>query len=82
MASARINGLMIPNDLCVNCRSVGGMVSDAVSPTIALDQAQGSKAIKLLPTTDDISDLLVGLINYTKWYDFIVLYDQDSGKCL
>ncbi|XP_071794215.1 glutamate receptor 1-like [Asterias amurensis] len=79
VASARINGLMIPNDLCVNCRSVGGMVSDAVSPTIALDQAQGSKAIKLLPTTDDISDLLVGLINYTKWYDFIVLYDQDSG---
>ena len=79
--SSGVQGLIIPNDLCVACKSVGAMVGNAVSPTIALDQAKDSSAIKMLPTTSEMTELLVQLINYTKWYDFIVLYDQDSGEC-
>ncbi|XP_038068083.1 glutamate receptor 1-like [Patiria miniata] len=77
--SAGAQGLIVPNDVCYECRSVGAMVGNAVNPTIALDQAEGSKAIKMLPTTSEMVDLFVHLINYTKWYDFIVLYDQYSG---
>ena len=67
--------------MCPNCGGhTGRIVGDAFSPVIALDQAEGSNAYKMLMTDSDLMDLWISVINHYKWQDFIFIYDGDSGK--
>ena len=75
-------GVIIPDDVCspdVCGGGVGAMIGDIYTPTFALDQAGGSSAFKMVPTADDILEMLTGVIQHFKWTDFIFLYDSDPG---
>ncbi|XP_033634025.1 glutamate receptor 1-like [Asterias rubens] len=79
-SSVDLHGLIIPSDMCPNCGGhTGRIVGDAFSPVIALDQAEGSNAYKMLMTDSDLMDLWISVINHYKWQDFIFIYDGDSA---
>ena len=75
-------GVIIPDDVCspdICGGGVGAMIGDVYTPTFALDQAGGSRAFKMVPTADDILEMLQGVVKHFKWTDFIFLYDSDPG---
>lgn len=80
-ASSGVTAIIVPNDLCVECKGIGGVIGDAVNPTLATDMtAESSSAFKMYPPVHEMIALMTELINYTKWVDFLVLYDKDSGE--
>ena len=57
-------------------------MGDAYYPTIAADQASGSGAIKMYPITEDMIDMVAGVIKHYRWTSFLLLFDGDSGKSI
>ncbi|XP_022105898.1 glutamate receptor 1-like [Acanthaster planci] len=81
--SVDINGLIVPSDVCPDCGGhTGRIIGNAFAPVIALDQAEGSKAYKMLPTDTELVELWISVINHYKWQDFIFIYDGDSSYSL
>ncbi|XP_038068097.1 glutamate receptor 1-like [Patiria miniata] len=79
-SSVDMHGLIVPSDVCPGCSGhTGRIVGNAFAPVIALDQASGSKAYKMLPTDSDLLELWVSVINHYKWQDFIFIHDGDSA---
>ncbi len=83
MVSSKIlHGVIVPDDMCDVCGGeIGAMIGDIYSPTFALDQASGSNAFKMLPITEDIVEILVGVVKHFRWTDFIFIYDDRPGWC-
>ena len=80
-ASSGVKAIIVPNDLCTECSGIGGIIGDAVNPTLATDMSpRFSLAMKMYPPLHEMISLLTELVNYTKWVDFLVLYDKDSGR--
>lgn len=77
--NTNLKALIVPNDICVGCRNIGGIAGDAVNPVITTDLTYDSSAIKLYPSKDDLTDLFISLVNYTKWTDFIIIYDHTGA---
>ncbi|XP_041464858.1 glutamate receptor 2-like [Lytechinus variegatus] len=71
--------LIIPDDVCLDCGGLGGVIGNGYSPTLATDQAADSRAIKLYPIKDDLIELISGVIKHYRWTTMIYLYDQDSA---
>ncbi|XP_071493508.1 glutamate receptor 2-like [Diadema antillarum] len=73
------HALILPDDVCLNCQGLGYIMGDAYFPTIATDQAEGSGAIKMYPITEEMIELVSGVIKNYHWTTFVLLYDQDTG---
>ena len=76
------HALIVPDDMCLKCKGLGGMAGNTYSPTITTDQSEGSGAIKMHPLLTDMVELVSGVIKHYQWSDFIILYDQDSGETM
>lgn len=75
-------GVVVPDDMCnpdICGGGIGSMIGDVYSPTFALDQAGGSSAFKMMPITDDIVEMVTGVILHFKWTEFIFIYDSDPA---
>lgn len=80
MENTNLKALIVPNDICVQCRNIGGIAGDAVNPVMTTDLSYDSSAFKMYPSKDDLTDLFISLVNYTKWRDFIIIYDYGGGE--
>lgn len=59
------------------------MVSHGSNPVFSIDQGNygsGSKAFKLYPTPEDMTEFYIDVMSYFAWRSFIMLYDDESGK--
>ncbi|XP_071964348.1 glutamate receptor 2-like [Antedon mediterranea] len=74
-----ITSLVLPEDVCEDCDDLSNTITYATGPIINLDPGSlGSEAIKMYPSPEDVNSLLVDMLQYFKWVDFIILYD--NGK--
>lgn len=64
----------------MDCNDISGVIGDAINPMVAIDLAGGDYSIKLYPDVEDLVDMFSEVINYTKWRDFLLIYDGDNGK--
>ncbi|PIK37299.1 putative glutamate receptor 1 [Apostichopus japonicus] len=80
--NTNLRALVVPNDICDECRNIGGIAGDAVNPVLTTDLSYDSNAIKLYPSKEDLTELFISLVNYTKWRDFIIIYDHGAGECV
>ncbi|PIK48932.1 putative glutamate receptor 2 [Apostichopus japonicus] len=76
MRNTGASALIIPNDFCADdCDDVGGIIGDAYSPVLALDQADDSGAFKMVPKLDDVEEMLTEVISHFKWESFIFIHE-------
>lgn len=81
MRNTGASALIIPNDFCADdCDDVGGIIGDAYSPVLALDQADDSGAFKMVPKLDDVEEMLTEVISHFKWESFIFIHEGGVGK--
>ncbi|XP_033110451.1 glutamate receptor 3-like [Anneissia japonica] len=76
-----LSTLIVTEDVCIDCGDVGGFVSQALpGPIFTIDPGQigsNSRALKLYPTPEDMSTLLLDMLDYFKWRKWTIVY-QDS----
>ncbi|XP_071488742.1 glutamate receptor 3-like [Diadema antillarum] len=80
--SSSLRGIILPNDICPDCNDISGVIGDAINPTATLDLCGGQYSIKLYPAVDDLVDLYAEIINYTKWRDYLLVYDGDNAQSI
>ncbi|XP_063956315.1 glutamate receptor 1-like [Lytechinus pictus] len=78
--SSSLRGIVLPHDICMDCNDISGVIGDAINPTVAIDLAGGDYSVKLYPDVGDLVDLFAEVINYTKWRDFLLIYDGDNAQ--
>ncbi|XP_033110462.1 glutamate receptor 2-like [Anneissia japonica] len=74
-----VTALVLPEDVCDDCDDLSATISYATDPIINLDPGSlESPAIQMYPSPEDVNSLLKDMLQYYKWVDFTLLYD--NGK--
>ncbi|XP_030832167.1 glutamate receptor 3 [Strongylocentrotus purpuratus] len=82
IATEQISALILPADRCPDHDDIAGVVSHGSNPVFSIDQGNygsGSKAFKLYPTPEDMTEFYIDVMSYFAWRSFIMLYDDESA---
>ena len=79
----RPSALIILDNKCPDCDDLAGVLSHGSNPIFSVDVGAyegGSKAFKMYPSPEDMSEFYIDVLNYFKWRAFTLLIDSGSGE--
>lgn len=80
--SQRPSALIVLEDKCPDCSDLAGIMSHGSNPIFSLDVGSfesGSRAFKMYPSAEDMSEFFIDVLNYFKWRAFNLVVDSGDA---
>ena len=81
--SQRPSALIVLEDKCPDCSDLAGIMSHGSNPIFSLDVGSfesGSRAFKMYPSPEDMSEFFIDVLGYFKWRAFNLVVDSGDGN--
>ncbi|XP_072033595.1 glutamate receptor 3-like isoform X4 [Amphiura filiformis] len=78
----RPSALIVLGDKCPDCEDLSGVISHGSNPVFGVDVGSfesGSKAFKMYPAPEDMSNFFIDILHYFKWRAFTLLVDSGDA---